>query len=107
MCPFGFACFNLRRRLKNTGIVLSACDCKMVYANSCVDEKLPMSKIHHINCGTLLVPGHPTVVCHCLLLEDNGELALIDTGIGLLDVESPVERLGQQLIEAAGFQSAL
>ena len=63
-----------------------------------------MSKIHHINCGTLLVPGYPTVVCHCLLLEDASGLAIVDTGIGLLDVQSPVERLGQQLIDLAGFQ---
>jgi glyoxylase-like metal-dependent hydrolase (beta-lactamase superfamily II) len=63
-----------------------------------------VTNVHHINCGTLLVPGYPTVVCHCLLLEDNGELALIDTGIGLLDVRNPVERLGQQLIDMAGFQ---
>ena len=63
-----------------------------------------MTKIHHINCGTLLVPNFPTVVCHCLLLEDSSGLALVDTGIGLLDVQSPVERLGQQLIDMAGFQ---
>lgn len=63
-----------------------------------------MIKIHHINCGTLLVPGYPTVVCHCLLLEDQTGLALVDTGIGLLDVQNPVERLGQQLIDMAGFQ---
>ena len=63
-----------------------------------------MTKIHHINCGTLLVPNFPTVVCHCLLLEDSSGLALVDTGIGLLDVQSPVERLGQQLIDLAGFQ---
>ncbi len=63
-----------------------------------------MVTIHHINCGTLLVPGYPTVVCHCLLLEDEGRLALVDTGIGLLDVRNPVERLGQQLIDMAGFQ---
>lgn len=63
-----------------------------------------MVNIHHINCGTLLVPGYPTVVCHCLLLEDQGRLALVDTGIGLLDVRNPVERLGQQLIDMAGFQ---
>ncbi len=63
-----------------------------------------MVGIHHINCGTLLVPGYPTVVCHCLLLEEEGRLALVDTGIGLLDVRNPVERLGQQLIDMAGFQ---
>lgn len=63
-----------------------------------------MTQIHHVNCGTLLVPNFPTVVCHCLLLEDETGLALVDTGIGLLDVQKPVERLGQQLIDMAGFQ---
>jgi glyoxylase-like metal-dependent hydrolase (beta-lactamase superfamily II) len=63
-----------------------------------------LTKIHHINCGTLLVPGYATVVCHCLLLEDECGLALVDTGIGLLDVQNPVERLGQELIDLAGFQ---
>lgn len=63
-----------------------------------------MTKIHHINCGTLAVEGYPTVVCHCLLLEDPNGLALIDTGIGLLDVQDPIERLGRELIDLAGFQ---
>ena len=63
-----------------------------------------MTEIHHINCGTLLLPGHPTVVCHCLLLEDQDGFALIDTGIRLLDVQNPVERLGKPLIDMAGFQ---
>lgn len=43
-------------------------------------------------------------MCHCLLLEDVAGLALVDTGIGLLDVQQPVERLGQELIDAVGFQ---
>ena len=63
-----------------------------------------MIKVHHINCGTLRVANYPTVVCHCLLLEDPYGLALVDTGIGLLDVQNPVERLGQSLIDMAGFQ---
>ena len=63
-----------------------------------------MTTIHHINCGTLLVPTYPTVVCHCLLLQDGKHLALIDTGIGLQDVRNPVGRLGQPLIDLAGFQ---
>ena len=63
-----------------------------------------MMKVHHINCGTLRVANYPTVVCHCLLIEDPHGLALVDTGIGLLDVKNPVERLGQPLIDLAGFQ---
>lgn len=62
------------------------------------------TRIHHLNCGTLLVPTFPPVVCHCLLLEDHRGLALIDTGIGLRDVQDPVGRLGQELVDKAGFQ---
>jgi hypothetical protein len=63
-----------------------------------------VTTIHHINCGTLVVPSYPTVVCHCLLLAEGEQLALVDTGIGLADIRSPVERLGQPLIDMAGFQ---
>ena len=63
-----------------------------------------MITIHHINCGTLVVEGYPTVVCHCLLLEDESGLTLVDSGIGLRDVEDPAGRIGQELIDAAGFQ---
>lgn len=63
-----------------------------------------MAKIHHINCGTLAVPNYPTVVCHCLLIEEGRQLVLVDTGIGMEDVRNPVGRLGQPLIDMAGFQ---
>src|SRR4051812_27889534 len=62
-----------------------------------------MTTVHHINCGYLHVPPYPEVLCHCLLVEDRNGLALVDTGIGLLDVRHPVERLGRQLIDMAGF----
>jgi glyoxylase-like metal-dependent hydrolase (beta-lactamase superfamily II) len=44
------------------------------------------------------------MICHCLLLEDERGLALVDTGIGLLDVRDPLERIGKRLIDLAGFQ---
>lgn len=62
------------------------------------------TRVHHLNCGWLHVPPNPRAACHCLLLEDAAGLALVDTGIGLLDVADPVGRLGQPLIDAAGFQ---
>ncbi len=62
-----------------------------------------MTTIHHLNCGYLHAPPNPRASCHCLLLEDRSGLALVDTGIGLLDVRDPVGRLGKPLIDAAGF----
>jgi len=63
-----------------------------------------MTRIHHLNCGTLHSPPNPKASCHCLLLEDATGLALVDTGIGPLDVLHPLERVGQPLIDMAGFQ---
>jgi hypothetical protein len=37
-----------------------------------------VATIHHLNCGMLVVPSYLTVVCHCLLLQENEQLALID-----------------------------
>ncbi len=63
-----------------------------------------MTTIHHINCGSLHAPPNPKAICHCLLLEDEDGLALVDAGIGLLDVQQPLERIGQPLIDIGGFQ---
>lgn len=60
--------------------------------------------IYHLNCGLLHAPPNPKASCHCLLLEHDGQLALIDTGIGLQDIARPLERIGQSAIDAAGFQ---
>lgn len=62
-----------------------------------------MTRVHHINCGTLHAPPNPKAACHCLLLETADGLALVDTGIGLHDVRDPVERVGRAAIDAAGF----
>lgn len=61
-------------------------------------------KIHHLNCGILHAKPNPQAACHCLLLEHNRRLVLIDTGIGLHDIAHPLERIGQPAIDAAGFQ---
>lgn len=63
-----------------------------------------MPTARHLNCGTLHAPPNPKASCHCLLLEGGGNLTLIDTGIGLRDVANPTGRIGQPLIEVAGFQ---
>ena len=63
-----------------------------------------MTTLHHLNFGWLHAPPNPKISCHCLLLEDPAGLALVDTGIGLLDVARPLERIGQPLIDLAGFK---
>ncbi|SFE98071.1 MBL fold metallo-hydrolase [Nitrosomonas sp. Nm166] len=64
--------------------------------------------IHHLNCistcplggklmddrtESLIRRGH--LVCHCLLVELNDSLVLIDTGLGLQDVANPQTRLSR------------
>jgi glyoxylase-like metal-dependent hydrolase (beta-lactamase superfamily II) len=62
-------------------------------------------RVHHLNCvsscplGGRLMDGvsarslRGTLVCHCLLVESERELVLVDTGYGLKDVENPRSRL--------------
>ncbi|HEX7480381.1 MAG TPA: MBL fold metallo-hydrolase [Polyangiales bacterium] len=62
-------------------------------------------RIRHLNCATLCPPfarlvtgrgglvGRSHMVCHCLLVETSSGLALVDTGLGTLDVGNPA-RLG-------------
>jgi glyoxylase-like metal-dependent hydrolase (beta-lactamase superfamily II) len=70
-------------------------------------------KIHHLNCGTMcpickrLINGsggffeRANMVCHCLLVESEQGLILVDTGVGTGDVLEPNRRLG------AGFVAML
>jgi glyoxylase-like metal-dependent hydrolase (beta-lactamase superfamily II) len=60
-----------------------------------------MMRIHHLNCGTMCPFGGrlwdgfspvvkpATIVCHCLLIETEVGLVLVDTGFGLHDVAQP------------------
>lgn len=52
-------------------------------------------RVHHLNCGTMHPLGTPGgLVCHVLLVETDNALALIDSGLGLHDAESPAQRFG-------------
>jgi putative intracellular protease/amidase/ribonuclease BN (tRNA processing enzyme) len=65
-----------------------------------------MTKIHHFNFGTMrAIPVDPNSItsCHCLLLEDSSGLVLIDTGLGLIEMQNPRERFGEQLLNIWGF----
>ena len=67
-------------------------------------------RIHHVDCGTMcplsarLVNGtggwlEPArMVCHCLIVETNDGLVLVDTGLGTADVDSPRRRLGRGFV---------
>ena len=63
-------------------------------------------RIHHLNCVTMCPPGgawmdgrkhdkglSASLVCHCLLIETEKGLVLVDTGFGLGDVRAPRPRL--------------
>lgn len=62
-------------------------------------------RVHHLNCGSMcpyggrlmdgftkgIGPAH--LVCHCLLIETDQGLILVDTGLGLNDIREPFPRL--------------
>ncbi|GAA1353536.1 MBL fold metallo-hydrolase [Saccharothrix algeriensis] len=64
-------------------------------------------KVHHLNCGTMRpfggrlldgsgpLLGAATMVCHCLLLETDDGLVLVDSGLGLADVRHPGRTLAK------------
>jgi glyoxylase-like metal-dependent hydrolase (beta-lactamase superfamily II) len=70
-----------------------------------VRDQIPEMRIEHLNCGTMcpwggrlmdgrspgIGPAH--LVCHCLVIETGAGLVLVDTGLGLRDVQAPHERL--------------
>lgn len=63
-----------------------------------------MAKIYHLNCVKIVSPINENVCGHCLLLQENNKIILIDTGIGLLDIKNPTERIGQELIDLVGYR---
>lgn len=70
-------------------------------------------RVHHLNCGTmrpasrrltngagsLFAPA--TLVCHCLLVETDGGLVLVDSGFGGRDAADPAGSLGARLVRFA------
>lgn len=73
-------------------------------------------QIHHLHCGSM----HPLyaalygqrgyrahLVCHCLLLETDQGLVLIDSGFGIQDYLQPQSRLGRVIKGFTHFQTNL
>lgn len=44
------------------------------------------------------------LVCHCLAIETNAGLVLVDTGFGLQDMKAPYERLSRLFLKLTGVQ---
>jgi glyoxylase-like metal-dependent hydrolase (beta-lactamase superfamily II) len=67
-------------------------------------------KIHHLNCGTCCPPGGRLfdgttdgalghIVCHCLLIESDKGLVLVDTGFGTRDIANRHHRLSEFFLQ--------
>lgn len=67
-------------------------------------------KIHHLNCGTCCPAGgrlfdgtsdaaHAHLVCHCLLIESDAGLILVDTGFGTRDIANRHHRLSDFFLQ--------
>ena len=61
-----------------------------------------MTKVHHLNCVKIESPLG-SAIGHCLLIQENQKLILIDSGIGFMESKEPEKRLGKDLIEVVGF----
>ncbi|WP_227998111.1 MBL fold metallo-hydrolase [Nocardia australiensis] len=63
-------------------------------------------RVHHLNCGSMReiegpVGERSAAVCHCLLVETEQGLVLVDTGIGLHDIADPPRTLGSDFVSWA------
>lgn len=72
-------------------------------------------RIHHLNCGCMCPVGGALfdgfsqgltadLICHCLLIETDQGLVLVDTGFGQRDVQSPRTRLSSFFIYLNNIQ---
>ncbi len=72
-------------------------------------------RIHHLNCGTCCPPGGRVfdgttdgplghLVCHCLLIESDRGLILVDTGFGTRDIDHPHGRLSEFFLNLNNIQ---
>jgi glyoxylase-like metal-dependent hydrolase (beta-lactamase superfamily II) len=72
-------------------------------------------RVHHLNCGCMCPWGGPIwdgvsrgptgrLICHCLLVEADDGLVLVDTGFGTGDMERPYQRLSPLFIHLNRIQ---
>ena len=70
---------------------------------------MTITRVHHLNCGTMRPLGRQLsavmprdLVAHCLLVERPDGLTLVDTGIGVADVQQRAARLGRAFMLLVG-----
>lgn len=72
-------------------------------------------RVHHLNCGTCCPLGgrlfdgttdgaHGRIVAHCLLIETDAGLVLVDTGFGTRDIARPHMRLSEFFLTLNNIQ---
>lgn len=68
-------------------------------------------RVHHLDCGTMcpvagkLVNHRGVMVCHCLLIETERGLVLVDSGLGTADLADPAGRLGRTFVTVTGLRN--
>ena len=69
--------------------------------------------VHHLHCGTMCPTCAPLfgqkglkakIICHCLLIETDQGLVLVDTGYGIQDYLNPKQRLGNAVTRMGAIQ---
>lgn len=63
-----------------------------------------MADLYHLNCVSIQSPIGAEACGHCLLIRESNKLILIDTGIGLKDIQNPAERIGKELVSMVGYR---
>ena len=61
-------------------------------------------RVHHLNCATMCPAGGlvAPLVCHCLAIETEAGVVLVDTGLGMHDLAAPRQRLGRGFLFMTG-----
>lgn len=92
--------------------------CKIINNKSAPSKyKIAMiHNIHHLHCGTMCPVCGPLfgqsslmahVVCHCLLLETDQGLVLVDSGLGMQDYLHTAQRLGRLTMRIGRIETNL
>ena len=61
-------------------------------------------KVHHLNCVEILSPTGDRAIGHCVLIEIEDQLILLDAGISSCDIAHPHLHFDELLIQQVGFK---